>query len=196
MIELWHSWICPYCMRVRAALAEKGIPYRSREIGPGEKPPEFQLLHRVGSVPVLVDDGKPIADSLAILEHLDRRFPEPPLFPDPPGRAAVKSSYDRVNHLLAQAVPQVVRGKGEARERALEEVRRALLEFDIVVGDGEFLAGAFSAADLALASFVTRLPAEVRPAALELGSLARWERAVLGRPAVRDQMGPRVSAVA
>ncbi len=29
-MELWHAWACPYCMRVRIALDEKGIAYRER----------------------------------------------------------------------------------------------------------------------------------------------------------------------
>lgn len=39
-------------------------------------------------VPVLVDDGEVVIDSSRIVEHLDRRFPEPPLFPHEPAQAA------------------------------------------------------------------------------------------------------------
>ena len=195
-LELWHAWSCPYCMRVRAALAEKGIPFRSREIDLGEKPPEFLQLSPTGGVPLLVDEGNPVPESLAILELLDRRFPEPPLFPDGPGRDAVRALYERVNQLLAPVVPQVVRGHGEARVQALEEARRAFIELEIGLGSGEYLLGRFSAADLALASFVARLPADARPSAMGFPGLSRWERAVMRRPAVRDQMGPKLPSAA
>lgn len=191
-LELWHSWTCPYCMRVRAALAEKGVPWRSREIDLADKPAGFLELSRTGGVPLLVDDGTPVPESLVILELLDRRFPEPALFPEPPGREAVRDTYERVNALLASIVPPIVRGQGEVRVRALEEARRAFIELDLVVGDGEYLVGRFSAADLALASFVAKLPRDARPSALGFPNLARWERAVLMRPAVRQEMGPKL----
>jgi len=78
-MELWHAWACPYCMRVRAALAEKGIPYRSREIDLAAKPPDLVGLNPKGAVPVLVDGRDVVTGSLAILEHLCKRWPEPPL---------------------------------------------------------------------------------------------------------------------
>ncbi|HET8722881.1 MAG TPA: glutathione S-transferase family protein [Anaeromyxobacteraceae bacterium] len=195
-LELWHAWACPYCMRVRAALAEKGVPWRSREIELNDKPEEFLQLSRTGGVPLLVDDGNPLPESLAILELLDRRYPEPALFPEQPGHEAVRALYERVNQLLASLIPAIVRGQGETRLKALDEARRAFIELDLLVGDGEYLAGRFSAADLALASFVAKLPPDARPSALGFRNLARWERAVLLRPAVRQEMGPKLPAQA
>src|SRR5512147_1676841 len=114
-LQLWHSWPCPYCKRVRAALAEKGVPYRSRLIEPGEKPTELLGVDGRGMVPVLVDGDRVIVESWAILEHLEERWPEPRLFPDPPGREAVKAAHDRVNLLLAPQLPRIVRGTPEER---------------------------------------------------------------------------------
>ena len=41
-----------------------------------------------GLVPVLVDGGRAIADSTAILLHLEERYPDPPLVPTRPGARA------------------------------------------------------------------------------------------------------------
>jgi glutathione S-transferase len=176
---------------VRAAMAEKGIPYRVRDVDLANKPPALFEVNPKGGVPVLVHGGAKVADSLAILEYLDQRWPEPPLFPARPGRDAVVAAYERVNGLFAPHLMKIARGTPEERTAALAAVRAALAALDAEVPESGFLLGQYSAADLALASFVSKLPRESRPGALGLERMARWERAVMERPAVRDQMSPR-----
>jgi len=192
-MELWHAWNCPYCMRVRAALEEKGVPWTGREVDLGSKPAGLLALNPKGGVPVLVDGGTIVVESLAILEHLDGRSPEPSLFPQRIGREAVKLAYDRMNGLFAPHLPKVARGSPDERSAALGEVRRALVALDEEIPGSGYLLGAFSAADLALASFVAKLPAAWRPVPMGLDGLARWERAVMERPAVRDQVAARAA---
>jgi glutathione S-transferase len=175
------------------ALEEKAIPWTGREIDLGSKPPELLALNPKGGVPVLVDDGTTVVESLAILEHLDGRSPEPSLFPQRVGREAVKLAYDRVNGLFAPHLPKVARGSPDERAEALREIRRALTALDGEIPGNGYLLGAFSAADLALASFVAKLPPAWRPVPMGLDGLARWERAVMDRPAVRDQMAARAA---
>jgi maleylpyruvate isomerase len=82
--------------RVRIALAMKGIGYDyvAHHLRHGEnRRPEYLAVNPQGLVPALVwDDGKVIAQSLAIMEFLDEMVPEPPLLPaDPHGRARVRA---------------------------------------------------------------------------------------------------------
>jgi glutathione S-transferase len=144
-VDLWNAWNCPYCMRVRAALAEKGVPYRTREIDLGSKPPELLALNPKGGVPVLVDGGTIVADSLVILEYLEDRWPQPALFPAAAGRDAVKASYERMNALFAPHLPKVARGTPEERAVALGEIRRALEGLEAGIPASGFLLGALSA---------------------------------------------------
>jgi glutathione S-transferase len=190
-MELWHAWACPYCMRVRAALAEKGVPYRGREVDLASKPPELFRVNGKGGVPVLVDGEATVVESLAILEYLDARWPEPPLFPASAGRDGVRDVYERVNALFAPHLPKIARGTPEERVLGLGAVRRSMEELDAEVADSGYLLGEFSAADLALASFMAKLPPDWRPSPLGLERLARWERMAMSRPAVRDQLAPR-----
>lgn len=77
----------PYCWRVRLALAHKGLDFHSRPIRFGEKAAiEFsgQKL-----VPVLVDDGQSVHDSIVIFSYLDARYPQRPLLGD--GAAAERA---------------------------------------------------------------------------------------------------------
>lgn len=192
-MELWHAWACPYCMRVRIALAEKGIPYRSREIDLSVKPPDLFRQNPKGVVPMLVDDDDVVVGSLAILEHLCRRWPEPPLFPSCVDRDGVKRAYERVDALFAPHLPRIARGTPEERVEALGAVRRAMAELDADMSGGEFLLPAFSIADLALASILAKLPRDWRPTQLGFERLARWERAVMRRPTVREHTGPQLA---
>jgi glutathione S-transferase len=192
-MDLWHAWNCPYCMRVRAALAEKKVPYRSILVDLGAKPPGLLALNPKGGVPVLVDGGTAVVESLSILEYLDSRWPEPSLFVATGGRDAVKEAYERVNAIFAPRLPKVARGTPEERTQALAEIQRALEGLDAGIPASGFLLGDLSAADLALASFVAKLPTDRRPAALGLEGWTRWERAVMDRPSVRDQMAARAA---
>ena len=196
-MELWHAWVCPYCMRVRIALAEKHLPYRDREIDLANKPPELLGVNPAGGVPVLVpDDGAAIPESMAILQYLEDRWPEHPILPaDPLARARARLLYDRVTAELGPHLVKLARGTDAEKAAAEQAVREALAKLEAEVPpDGGFLAGPFSIADIALAPFVAKLPARLRPAALGLPRLARWEAAVMSRPSVAAHTAPRRAA--
>jgi maleylacetoacetate isomerase len=54
--------------------------------------PQYQEFNPQANIPVLVDDGVQINQSLAIIEYLEEKQPAPPLFPkDPLQRARVRS---------------------------------------------------------------------------------------------------------
>jgi glutathione S-transferase len=77
----------PFCAKARMCLQLKGVSYR-RVTLTAAKLRELRQLNPLGKVPVLVDRGRPIADSSAIARHLEIEHPEPPLFPgDPAARA-------------------------------------------------------------------------------------------------------------
>lgn len=82
--------------RVRIALNLKGIAveHAFRHLRKGEqRAPDYLALNPQGLVPTLVlDDGRVLTQSLAIIEWLDETHPEPPLLAaDPYGRAKVRA---------------------------------------------------------------------------------------------------------
>jgi maleylacetoacetate isomerase len=83
--------------RVRIALAMKHvqfdmIPVNLRNAGGEQNAPQYRSVNPQGLVPCLVDEGEAIAQSLAICEYLEERYPEPPLLPrDPVERAHVRA---------------------------------------------------------------------------------------------------------
>ncbi len=72
---------CPYCARVRIALAEKGIGHDVVAVDLSNRPSwVIELNPPRGRVPVL-DDGFVLPESEVIMAYLEERWPEPPLLP-------------------------------------------------------------------------------------------------------------------
>jgi maleylacetoacetate isomerase len=83
--------------RVRIALNLKGLQYEQAPIhlrrGGGEQlSTEYKAINPQALVPALEDGGKILTQSLAIIEYLEERYPQPPLLPrDPADKAVVRS---------------------------------------------------------------------------------------------------------
>jgi maleylpyruvate isomerase len=81
--------------RVRIALNLKGIVPERRYIHlrkGDQRAPEYLALNPQGLVPMLVDGDARLTQSLAIIEYLDERHPQPALLPqEPAARAWVRS---------------------------------------------------------------------------------------------------------
>src|SRR5947209_1533710 len=93
-LTLYHYWRSSCSWRVRWGLALKGLAYESVavDILAGEQRSQAYLAKNpAGFLPTLVVDGRPFAESLAILEWLDETVPAPPLLPrDPLQRLTVR----------------------------------------------------------------------------------------------------------
>ena len=87
-MKLIDALRCPYCARVRIALAEKGIDHEVVAIDLSNRPQWLiELNPPSGRVPVL-DHGFVLPESEVIMAYLDERYPEPPLLPADPGERA------------------------------------------------------------------------------------------------------------
>jgi glutathione S-transferase len=90
--QLYGYWGSMATYRVRVALILKNIPVNEIPINLGtdeQLTPTFLSVNPEAAVPALIEMGQPpITQSIAILEYLDERYPEPPLLPkDLRGRA-------------------------------------------------------------------------------------------------------------
>ena len=83
---LWHIAISHYNEKARWALDYKRIPHRRRALPGGAHMLAALLLTHGQNVtfPVLVLDGEGVGDSTAIIGELERRWPDPPLYPEDP----------------------------------------------------------------------------------------------------------------
>jgi maleylpyruvate isomerase len=99
-VILHGYWRSGAAYRVRIALALKGLAYdqvnHDLRTG-GQADPAYAALNPQRLVPALESDGLVLTQSVAILEWLDERYPEPPLLPaDADGRAIVRSMVQTI----------------------------------------------------------------------------------------------------
>src|SRR5687767_2163753 len=83
-MKLYEDQRAPNPRRVRVFLAEKGVevPRQSVEImALAHRTPEVTALNPMARLPFLVlDDGRVIAESIAICRYFEALHPQPPLF--------------------------------------------------------------------------------------------------------------------
>ena len=83
MLELYSRWQNSAGERVRIALHLKGLGYIYTPVA-SLPPGEWRRLNPQGLLPALSDEGRVIAQSAAILEYLEERWPQPALLPADP----------------------------------------------------------------------------------------------------------------
>ncbi|MEJ1156964.1 maleylacetoacetate isomerase [Prosthecomicrobium sp. N25] len=89
LIGYWRS---SAAYRVRIAVALKGLEPRHAyvHLRKGEqRGADYRARNPAGLVPMWEDDGLSLAQSLAIIEYLDEKYPGPPLLPERPANRAV-----------------------------------------------------------------------------------------------------------
>ena len=85
-MKLYSYWRSSAAYRVRIALNLKGLEYEVLPVhllkdGGEQHLAEYQSLNPQGVVPALVDGDVRIGQSLAIIDYLEERYPEPALYP-------------------------------------------------------------------------------------------------------------------
>ncbi|RWW46548.1 hypothetical protein BHE74_00047519 [Ensete ventricosum] len=138
-------------MRCRVALAEKGLEYVYRE-EESIMECKSQLLAKSDPVrmrvPVLLHDGKPVSESLIIVQYLDEVWPDrAPLLPaDPYGRAKARFWADFIDKevrwlLLSPLRLPLWKLKGEDQEEARDQFIRALKVLEGELGEKKYFGG-------------------------------------------------------
>ncbi|HET6582946.1 MAG TPA: glutathione S-transferase N-terminal domain-containing protein [Nannocystaceae bacterium] len=195
MIELFTART-PNGHKVSVALEELALPYTVRAIDLGaleQKQPWFLALNPNGRIPVIVDHGADdfvVFESGAILWYLAEKTGE--LLPaDPRGRSVAMQwlmfQMGGVGPMMGQAnvffryAPEKI---PYAIDRYQRESRRLFEVLDRRLGESEYLAGAYSIADIANWCWVTTH--EWSGASVDgLANVQRWLAAIAERPAVQ-----------
>ena len=71
MLRLFDKAECPFCWKVRIALAEAGLHYDLVTFAPGDDRTELKRLSPTGTTPVLVNGDGPIWESSVIVEYIN-----------------------------------------------------------------------------------------------------------------------------
>ncbi|MQA72941.1 MAG: hypothetical protein GEU88_01075 [Solirubrobacterales bacterium] len=200
-IRLYRAEWSTNCERVGLALAHKDIGAQSVLIEYSNRGP-VQAISGQGLVPVIEDAGEVVSDSVAIIRHLERRNPEPRLFPVPAARRAELDLFIDWFERAYKEPPNAIEAELERGEREGVEPDRALLDrlgarmrshldlLERLLEGREYLFGNFSAADCVAYPFL-KYTAGRDPADDELFHRILAERQPLGEdhPNLRAWIG-------
>jgi glutathione S-transferase len=201
-MKLYAGLLSLFTWKVRIALAEKGLEYETVVVPFSRrtwyvKPSELLAMNPKGQVPVLVDGDLTVYDSTIILEYLEDRWPEPPLYPrDPAARARCRQLEAAADEIFFPQVWELIdevfrKSDPAARDaarvaRATEALRRQYQDLERVLGGREYLCGEFGVADIGhflTTTFATTLGAPVPPECPRLGA---WYGRVGARPSAGE----------
>jgi glutathione S-transferase len=161
MIKLYTFPPSTNSRKVRIALLEKGLEFERINVDLSkreQKNPEYLKIHPYGQVPALDDEGFVVYDSTVINEYLEDEYPYPPLMPkDSEGRARARMTEDfRDTHFNPPCVKIIYEMRKPEGERdanvivtAKADINKCFDRLETELQGKEYLAGAFSLADIA-----------------------------------------------
>jgi glutathione S-transferase len=167
-------WVPPFAqgqvrdLRVRWALEEAGLSYRTRLLKQGDQDkPDYRALQPFGQVPIFEEDGQVLFESGAIVLHIGERTEA--LLPKDAGARAratqwlVAALNSIEPHIMNVAVLDVFYADQEwaklRRPSAVEFARHRLNCLAKALGDKPYLDGAhFTAGDLMMTTVLRILP--------------------------------------
>jgi len=94
-ITLYQFPISHYCEKVRWALDYKAVPYRIRNLLPGQHIKFIRGVAPRSHVPVIECDGEYVQGSAAIISWLDEHYPGRPLTPTDPALREQALAWER-----------------------------------------------------------------------------------------------------
>lgn len=192
MIDL-YMFATPNCWKASIMLEEMGVPYNVRwvKIREGEQnTPEFRAICPIGKVPVLIEDKTTVYGSPGILLYLADKSEK--LMPKS-GKARAETE-EWLGFSLTDLGMAV---NGRARLRNLQDAKyqsaidvfetdidRCYKRMDERLANSDYLAGAYSVADIAALPFVGGPRREPERLA-KFANVRRWVESLEARPQVK-----------
>jgi glutathione S-transferase len=185
MLKLYYARPSLYARLAWLALLEKQLSFELIPVNlRGEQFEEsFLALNPFGHVPVLIDGDVCIIESMAILDYLEAKYPDPPLLPkDAIALAKVRMVQSVTLNELLPAIVRLIIEEPNSDERQYAHFRASntLTFLDQMLGDQLYFAGEqLTVAEITSGTLVHRLP--------DLGvslsaSLNDWSDRLLARP--------------
>jgi glutathione S-transferase len=208
-MRLYSGPLSLFTAKVRVALHEKALACERVEVGwslahrYAPHHPDVVALNPKRQVPVLVDGDLVVYDSTIVLEYLEDRYPDPPLYPrDPIARARCRQLEAAADEIWFPAIWDLIEGvfyaagTGPGDPARVAAARAELAEhysaLDKELAGREFLCGAFSVADIGTFIMVNAAATLGAAPADAHANVRDWLARTRARPAVRreaEEMG-------
>ncbi|CAL5187215.1 unnamed protein product [Lathyrus oleraceus] len=162
-VVLLDFWPSPFGIRVRIALAEKGIKYTyiEEDLMSLKKSPLLLQMNPVQKkIPVLIHNGKPIFESLIAVQYIDEVWNDrSPLLPsDPYQRSQARFWAEYVDNKIYSIGRNIYTKKGEEQEVAKKEFIDTLKLLEEQLEEKSYFGGdKFGFVDISLIPFYSRL---------------------------------------
>ncbi|XVF65011.1 hypothetical protein PTKIN_Ptkin09bG0212400 [Pterospermum kingtungense] len=195
-VKLFGFWPSPFSLRVIWALKLKGVDYEYIEEDlPHNKSNlllQYNPVHK--KIPVLVHGGKPIAESLVILEYIDEVWPQNPLLPKDPYERSIARFWAKFIDEKSRPMWEFFQKFGEEQEEAIKnnfEILRTIEENGL--GDKKFFGGdKIGLADLVFGMAIHLLAPMEEVAGVKLikadtfPRLHAWKKNFSEQPTIKD----------
>ncbi|KAJ0020694.1 hypothetical protein Pint_32675 [Pistacia integerrima] len=142
-LKLYGTWVSPFSRRVELALKLKGIPYEYIEEDLHNKSPDlikYNPIHQ--KVPVLVHNGKPIVESLVILEYIDETWKNNPILPqDPYQRALARFWAKFIEEKILPLAMKATNSEEKEKEKVVVEMFQLMKVLEGELNGKDFFGG-------------------------------------------------------
>ncbi|KAH0731025.1 hypothetical protein KY290_002054 [Solanum tuberosum] len=202
-VKLYRTWSSRFSLRIVWALHIKGIEYEAIFEDLSHKSPQLLQYNPVHKkVPVLVHQGKPICESLVILEYIDETWKKEttPLLPQDPYEKAMARFWAKfVDDKLLPSVWSIFTEKGdEAKKEAFVPAVQNLEIIEEQLKEKKFFGGdSIGYVDLALGwmAYLVDVFEEVIDLKLfdahKFPLLSGWMKNFSDAPAIKQHLPPR-----
>ncbi|WVZ00707.1 hypothetical protein V8G54_026776 [Vigna mungo] len=143
-VVLLDTWASMFGMRVRIALAEKGVKYVRKEEDLRNKSAlllQMNPIHK--KIPVLIHNGKPICESAIIVQYIDELWNHnPQLMPSHPyERAQARFWMDYIDKKVYDTWRKMWLSSGEEHETWKKELISIFKQLEETLGNKPFFGG-------------------------------------------------------
>nr|XP_016451902.1 PREDICTED: probable glutathione S-transferase [Nicotiana tabacum] len=143
-VILLNFWPSMYGMRVRVALAEKGVKYEYKEENLGEKSSLLLEMNPVyQKIPVLIHNGKPVCESLIVVQYIDEVWKDKaPLLPsDPYEKYEAIFWADYVEKVITFSFKKIWMTRGGEQQTRKKNYIDSLRMLEGILGDKPYFGG-------------------------------------------------------
>ncbi|XVF66480.1 hypothetical protein PTKIN_Ptkin10aG0038800 [Pterospermum kingtungense] len=200
-VKLLGFWVSPFVLRVEWALKIKGVKYEYIEEDIFNKSTLLMELNPVlKKVPVLVHDGKVIAESFVILEYVDETWKQNPLLPqDPYQRALARFWAKFAEEKVLEGAWNALCSQGEEKQKALQQTIEAMEKIEEELGKKQHFFGGESIGylDIILGWISHYIPVWEEAGSMQIidpikfPATTAWINRFLKHPLIKDTLPPR-----